>query len=320
MNAWVRWLLTMTAATVLVAPGHAQPAERQATFKGGGDSNSGKCTIEVYVDDSAEVEIRGDRAFLRTLTGQRAQWRRFECSGPMPRNPSEFRFQGIDGRGLQELVQDPRNGRGVAIIGIHDPKGGAEGYTFDIEWRGRGFASGPADRPMGGRDRWDSPRDAVRTCRDAVRDRANQQYGLRDIDFRDLDANDNRGRNDRVVGSFNVRRGDYRDTYQFSCMVDPANGRVREVNIVQERGGPNVNRGRNDAASACQRAAERRIQDDGYRDVQIGPLRADNSRNGRLAGTARAHRRNSDRAYDFEVRCSVDLQNGSLRSVDVDLR
>jgi hypothetical protein len=303
----------------LVAPVGAQTAERRATFKGGGDNDSGKCTIEVYVDDSAEVEIRGDRGFLRTLTGQRAQWRRFECSGPMPMNPREFRFSGIDGRGQQELVQDPRNGRGAAVVRIHDPKGGAEGYTFDLEWRGGGSASSPTGQPLGGRDRWAPPNDAVRACRDAVRERANQQYGLRDIDFRDLNANDNPGRNDRIVGFFDVRRGDYRDTYQFSCAVDLANGRVRGVDISQRRDAANVNRGRDDA-SACQRAAERRIQDDGYRDVQFGPLRADDRRNGNVAGTARAQRGDSGRAYEFNIHCSVNLDNGSVRSVQVDRR
>jgi len=55
----------------------------------------------------------------------------------MPTRPSEFRFTGVDGRGRQDLVQDPRNG-GVAVIRIEDPKSGREGYTFDLEWRGGG--------------------------------------------------------------------------------------------------------------------------------------------------------------------------------------
>jgi hypothetical protein len=89
----------------------------------------------VVVDGAAEVVIRGDTAELRTLSGQRAEWRRFICSQPMPPNPAEFRFTGIDGRGRQELVREPGRG-GPAIIRIEDPQGGREGYTFDIEWRG----------------------------------------------------------------------------------------------------------------------------------------------------------------------------------------
>src|ERR1700732_5283761 len=114
---------------------------RQATIVGGGGPDRGKCTMEVVVDGVAQVEIRGATATLRTLSGQPAQWRRFECTGAMPVNPANFRFSGVDGRGRQELVRDPRNG-GVAVVQIEDKEGGAEGYTFDINWEGRGPNTG----------------------------------------------------------------------------------------------------------------------------------------------------------------------------------
>ena len=76
------------------------------------------------------------------------------CTGPLPRNVADFRFSGVDGRGRQTLVSDPRNNRGVAVIRIEDPQGGREGYTFDITWSGGG--GGPQDR--GGNDRRDSDR------------------------------------------------------------------------------------------------------------------------------------------------------------------
>lgn len=108
---------------------------RRASIRGGG-GDQGKCTIEVEVDGAAEVEILGDTGRLRTLSGQRASWRRFECTGPLPTSPVDFRFRGIDGRGNQNLVADPRSGRGGAVVRIEDSKGGREGYTFDLEWRG----------------------------------------------------------------------------------------------------------------------------------------------------------------------------------------
>src|SRR6202035_5217185 len=67
-----------------------------------------------------------------------------ECTGPLPRNPRDFRFAGVDGRGRQQLVRDHRNG-GAAIIRIDDPGGGSEGYTFDIMW-------GNAAPPVQGRE------------------------------------------------------------------------------------------------------------------------------------------------------------------------
>jgi len=82
------------------------------------------CTIEVDVDGAAEVLIAGDNGSLRTLSGQTATWRRFVCTSVLPRNPTEFRFRGIDGRGRQTLTRDPRGNRGEAVVLIEDSKGG----------------------------------------------------------------------------------------------------------------------------------------------------------------------------------------------------
>jgi hypothetical protein len=115
----------------------------------GSRGDRGKCTIEVNVDEVAEVEIYGDSGRLRTLAGQPSEWRRLECSDPLPRNPSDFQFTGVDGRGRVELVRDPRRNGGVAVVRIEDPKSGREGYTFDLEWRG---SSGGYGRDGSGRD------------------------------------------------------------------------------------------------------------------------------------------------------------------------
>ena len=130
----------------------------QAIMKGRPNGDRGKCTIEVNVDDVAEVEVMGNQARIRTLAGQPSQFRRFECNSIMPRIPGDFRFTGIDGRGRMTLVRDPRNG-GAAVIRIEDPKGGYEGYTFDLEWRGGsdngrpGYGPGPGYRPGDGSNR-----------------------------------------------------------------------------------------------------------------------------------------------------------------------
>src|SRR5258707_986986 len=130
-------LRAFAVSASLVSAIFAQNNQRQATIVGGGGPDRGKCTLEVVVDGAAEVEIRGATATLRTLSGQPAQWRRFECTGAMPANPPNFHFSGMDGRGRQELTRDPRNG-GVAVVRIEDKDGGAEGYTFDINWDSRG--------------------------------------------------------------------------------------------------------------------------------------------------------------------------------------
>jgi len=143
---------TITIGVALAPLMCGQGMSRQATITGGGAQDRGKCTIEVVVDGAAKVEIRGNTATLRDVNGQPPQWRRFECTGAMPANPANFRFQGVDGRGRQTLIQDPRNG-GVAVVQIQDPQGGAEGYKFDITWGGGGPSwnqpGNPRENPKG---------------------------------------------------------------------------------------------------------------------------------------------------------------------------
>lgn len=115
------------------APVRAQDTIRANIKPGGGD---GKCTFEVEVDEVAEVEIRGDQGYLRTISGGPARWRRLDCNQVLPYTPNNFRFNGIDGRGRQELVRDPNTNQGTAVIRLEDPKKGREGYTGDIMWKG----------------------------------------------------------------------------------------------------------------------------------------------------------------------------------------
>ena len=80
------WLMTGAVITAFAAPLSAQTFQHRATITGSGNNDRGKCTIEVVVDGAADIEIRGDTATLRNLSGQMPQWRRFECTGHMPAN------------------------------------------------------------------------------------------------------------------------------------------------------------------------------------------------------------------------------------------
>jgi len=240
------------AAAVLVlfgGLGDAQTFDRRANFTGGGGPGEGKCTLEVVVDGAAQVEIQGDHALLRNLSGGAPQWRRFQCNLPMPANPVNFRFQGVDGRGSQKLIREPRGG-GPAVVRIDDPDNGSQSYTFDIMWQGAGFVPqpgpGPApDRRFGqdrdrGPDRGPGYRGrmpvdaAIRTCQDAVRDQARDRLRDAHIDFRRTTIDDHPGRQDWVIGTFEASRGNGRgrvDVYSFSCSVDFDNGRVRSADF-----------------------------------------------------------------------------------------
>jgi len=134
----------------VAAVASAQTFPRRAAVVGGGGPDRGQCTIEVAVDGAAEVEIRGDSGVLRNLSGQQPQWRRFECTSALPANPADLHFAGVDGRGRQELVRDPRNG-GAAVVRIEDSDNGSESYTFTLSWGSdRGRFDGRDDRGFGG--------------------------------------------------------------------------------------------------------------------------------------------------------------------------
>lgn len=120
------------------AVGFAQPYD---TFRGritGGGGDRGKCTIEVVVDGTAEIEVVEADGRMNTLSGSRATWRSMECNMGVPANPAEFKFSPQSGRGKQYVVRQPQENRGIAVIRIEDPAGGSGTYRFDLEWRGTG--------------------------------------------------------------------------------------------------------------------------------------------------------------------------------------
>lgn len=236
----------------------------RANIRGGNYGDAGKCTIEVVVDGAADVEIRGDMGRIRTLQGQPSSWRRFECTSVLPPNPVDFQFKGVDGRGNVGLLRDPSNG-GVAVVRIEDRKGGSEGYTFDLEWRGgNGAYSSNSPYTYGtNRDPYYNNRDpyynnndpysnnndpyyrndrrntrsrsaygdaaqGAAMCQDAVRARARRDYGVRNPSFTSANVEDLRGNRDRVVGGFQGNRGEY---YEYACTVNPVNGNIRNVEI-----------------------------------------------------------------------------------------
>ncbi|WP_321474893.1 hypothetical protein [uncultured Paludibaculum sp.] len=234
----------------------AQTVSSYRASVSGSNTESGKCTIEVVVDSVVEIQVRGEQGRMRTLSGQPGQWRRFQCDGRLPLNMSEFRFKGVDGRGRVELVQDPRNNNGVAMVRIEDSKGGSEGYTFDLEWRG---GSGTAGGSWGGGSSWGSGNgsgngsgwgsgngsgsgsgwgstrpgfggnrtgnrsrmsESIRACQDTLRNDA-QQRGYTDVRFRTTNTDNNNARMDRVTGTLQARgRNNRTDSFNYSCDAD----------------------------------------------------------------------------------------------------
>jgi hypothetical protein len=283
-----RVFMTVTALAAMTAALNAQPNQRRAVMTGGGSADRGQCTIEVVVDGAAEVEIRGDTATLRDISGQPPQWRRFECTGALPANPANFAFRGIDGRGSQELVRDPRNG-GVAVVRIEDPESGAGQYTFNLTWNAVGGYPGGQDR--GGVD---------------SRGADNRGGEIRGLDNRGVDNRgaDNRGADNRGVDNRDYNRPDQRGGDQ---------GR--------DRGAPYWRGSPNDALRACQdMVRQQAVQRFHTSNLQFRRVAVDDNpgRQDWISGTLAVRRGWGGREDAYRFSCSVNFDNGRVRSAQID--
>lgn len=331
----------------------AQEERRQAVITG--RSGSPKCTIEVEVDEVADVEIQGSVARLHTLKGGPATWRRFECNQPMPPNPSGFRFQGIDGRGRQTLIGDPQSS-GAAVVRIEDPKAGREGYTFDIQWDGLGgpvggrpgmangypqpgypqagnpqpgypqapFPGGDRDRDRD-RDGRFGPEEASRQCSEAARDQL-RRNSYSDARVTDVKMDGEPGRGDWIYGTLSAQRGARVENFKFACSVDFQARRVGAVNVrVANDGyyGRDAERdrySREGAFRACREAVQERLRRNGYTDFNISRMDMDDrsGNNDSIVGGLAAQR--DGYSDNFEFSCSIDFDGGQVRSINVNRR
>ena len=112
-------------------------------------------------------------------------------------------------------------------------------------WNGAGGPRG-ADRafggaPGGGRDRDRDPYrglgartgfdDTMRSCEEAVIEEAMDRLRPQVIVIRRTAGDDNPGRQDWIVGMFEVRRGREWDRYRFECSMNFSTGRVRSADF-----------------------------------------------------------------------------------------
>jgi hypothetical protein len=195
----------------------------------------GQCDIRLQVDQEAEVSVRGDSVFIKTIAGRDPRDDGSECNAPLPAGDvGGFNFEVKDSRGEIRLITEPsRRSGGAAVVYIRDSSGGEGRYHFRISWA-LGGAMPPVmappdrrpdfqgDRPGG--FRWDD----VITYRGEGRgtvtfDRAPQRiFGVNvDID-----------RRARIVVSFRMEGG---RTLQFTgTVVDRERGGRLRAEVVSD--------------------------------------------------------------------------------------
>ena len=204
---------------------HGADTSRQATIIGG--HGNGKCVVQVSVDGSAEVEIWGASADLRTISGLEAAWRGFQCTAAMPQLPVDLRLVTVSGRGNVYMLRDPRSNGGRAIVRIDDRQGGRANYTFELQW---GRMGGPMPPPPGAPWPGFNVNRTIQACRDGVTARMNH-LGFPVVSFGTVSPSNNPGPNNWVTGTVTGRRPLGSTFFSFSCSVDFSSGRVRSVDV-----------------------------------------------------------------------------------------
>lgn len=333
--------IALVVNALMILPLVAQPNQLRASISGNGGSPEGNCLIEVAVSGTADLEIRGDNGILRTASGARSEWGRFECSARMPDYPVDLRVRSVAGRGNVQLVQS-RNA-GAVVVRIDGPPG-MERHTLELAWTVErpydnnnpgNSASGIGSNSNRRRDVANeaerlrpafSTDEAIRVCEQGVREQARPRLGPGDLEFRGVRI-DNTQLEDSILGEFAFFSANRSEViYRFACSVDFARARVGSVQIDQAAGDAYATPGRRVPASVapallnCQDAIQARLQRSGYVDMSFVSIDLD-QRPGRkdwVVGSAQAQRGNRPVRLDFS--CRMNLGTGNVRTVNITRR
>jgi hypothetical protein len=199
-------------------------------------AREGRCEIRMWVDNRAEVRMRGDSIFVRTIEGAKGRDEGSECTQPLPYNSvRDFQVRQTAGRSRVTLAQEPnRMNNYTAMIAIEDTQGGGDNYAFEVTWRAEsGITTAPA--PFF---------DDVRACQEIVRQRFVSQNGRGSyIDFdnfadrksqdRDRGVGRDSGRyqgqnrtQELIQGRGSARRWNESRDLTYSCVVDTRQNQV----------------------------------------------------------------------------------------------
>ena len=170
---------------------------------------------------------------------------------------------------------------------------------------------------------------AVQVCESSIRQQAEQRFRTHNVDFRGTALDNNPGRQDWVMGMFDVRTSLGRDeTYRFSCSVNFDTGQVRSAQIgARERiaGGGRSGSGRfttQQAVQVCESSirqqAEQRFRTDS---INFRGTALDNNpgRQDWVMGTFDV-RASLGRNETYSFSCSVNFDTGQVRSAQIGAR
>jgi hypothetical protein len=189
-------------------------------------ATGGTCRLRIWVDDKADVQMRGDQILVRTHSGRRSFDQGSVCNQPLPfHRVDDFRVVAERGRGNVFDVNPPnRRNNFTSTITIDDPQPGGETYDVVVAWRN---PEGRRIDPVASNDPFPYF-DETRACQERVRAdflRRNEEAAY--IEFMTGTFRDEMGPNrERIRGEAWVRNRYESRPMTYECVLNERNDRV----------------------------------------------------------------------------------------------
>lgn len=195
----------------------------------------GQCRLRVFVDDRAQINLRGDQIIVQTTSGRRSFDQGSVCTQPLPfHRVEDFRVTLEQGRGRVSDVNRPnRRNNFTGSVTVEDPQNGGDNYELVVAWRN---AEGGA--PVALNDPYPYF-DEVRACQDRVRSDFIARLRERDrdtddayIEFMGVPVRDEVGANrERIRGDAWVRARERSRQITYECVLNERTNRVLTTNF-----------------------------------------------------------------------------------------
>jgi hypothetical protein len=189
------------------------------------NAEEGQCRLRVWVDDKAQVQLRGDKIMVQTNSGRRSYDEGSVCTQPLPfHRVDEFKVIANDARGRIAGVQRPdRRNNFTGSVTIEDPQNGGASYDLVVTWRNLDRPS----QPLASNDPYPFF-DETRACQDRVRrDFLAKNEGDAYIEFTSMsDREDMGGNRERIRGQAYARNRDESRPMTYECVLNDSTNRV----------------------------------------------------------------------------------------------
>lgn len=189
------------------------------------NSDQGSCRLRIWVDDRADVQLRGDQIIVNTRSGRRSYDEGSVCTQPLPfRHVADFRVVANDARGRVAQVGEPlRRNNFTGTISIDDPQPGGSTYDLVVAWRN---PDRPA-APLASNDPYPYF-DETRACQERVRSEfLAKNEGDAYLEFTGMTDRDDVGPNrERIRGEGWARNRDESRAISYECVLNDRTNRV----------------------------------------------------------------------------------------------